>query len=158
ELLQSHPVVITRSGVVVWRQEMEHLLSGIPSLLARNPTGLSREKLLSVFAGTGHAVLEAALGRLFARGAISQRGTQLFIPRPHEDQARAHDEAELALRIAETLRCSGLTPPNTNTIVTSAQSKRAVDRLLRAGVIVRAVDRAKDRDILFHKDAIEEAQ
>src|SRR5262249_20901982 len=115
ELLQSHPVVITRSGVVVWRQEMEHLLSGIPSLLARNPTGLSREKLLSVFAGTGHAVLEAALGRLFARGAISQRGTQLFIPRPHEDQARARDEAELALRIAETLRCSGLTPPNTNT-------------------------------------------
>jgi selenocysteine-specific elongation factor len=29
---------------------------------------------------------------------------------------------------------------------------------LGAGVIVRAVDRAKDREILFHKDAIEDAQ
>jgi selenocysteine-specific elongation factor len=42
--------------------------------------------------------------------------------------------------------------------VTGAQSKRAVDRLLSAGIIVRAVDRAKDREILFHKDAIEDAQ
>jgi selenocysteine-specific elongation factor len=42
--------------------------------------------------------------------------------------------------------------------VTGAQSKRAVDRLLRAGIVVRAVDRAKDREILFHKDAIEDAQ
>jgi selenocysteine-specific elongation factor len=42
--------------------------------------------------------------------------------------------------------------------VTGAQSKRAVDRLLREGIIVRAVDRAKDREILFHKEAIEDAQ
>jgi selenocysteine-specific elongation factor len=42
--------------------------------------------------------------------------------------------------------------------VTDAQSKRAVGRLLREGVVVRALDRAKGREILFHRDAIEHAQ
>jgi selenocysteine-specific elongation factor len=81
-----------------------------------------------------------------------------LIPRPNEDLARARNEMELASQIAEILRRSGLAPPNPSTIVTGAQSKRAVDRLLRAGTIVRAVDRAKDREILFHQDAIEDAQ
>ena len=61
-------------------------------------------------------------------------------------------------QIAETLRRAGLTPPNPGEIVTDPQSKRAVDRLLREGVIVRAVDRAKGREILFHRDAIEDAR
>jgi selenocysteine-specific elongation factor len=137
---------------------MDQLLSRIPSLLAPHPTGLTRDKLLSALSGTGHAVLDAALGRLLARGVVSLRGSQFLIPRPDEDLARARNEAELASQIAETLRRSGLAPPNPNTIVTGAQSKRAVDRLLRTGVIVRAVDRAKDREILFHKDAIKDAQ
>jgi selenocysteine-specific elongation factor len=81
-----------------------------------------------------------------------------LIPRPDEDLARARNEVELGSQIAEVLRLSGLAPPNPSTIVTGAQSKRAVDRLLREGIIVRAVDRAKDREILFHKDAIEDAQ
>ena len=42
--------------------------------------------------------------------------------------------------------------------MTDPQSKRAVDRLLRERVIVRAVDRAKGKEILFHHDAIEDAQ
>jgi selenocysteine-specific elongation factor len=158
ELLQTLPAVITRSGVVVGRADMDHLLSRIPSLLAPHPTGVTRDKLLSALSGTGHAVLDAALGRLLAQGVVSLRGNHLLIPRPDEDRARTRNEAELASQIAEILRRSGLTPPNPSTIVTGAQSKRAVDRLLRAGVIVRAVDRAKDREILFHKDAIEDAQ
>jgi selenocysteine-specific elongation factor len=42
--------------------------------------------------------------------------------------------------------------------VSDLQSSRAVERLLREGVIVRAVDRAKGKEILFHRDAIEEAR
>jgi selenocysteine-specific elongation factor len=158
ELLQTLPVVTSRSGLVVGKADMDHLLSLIPQLLAPHPTGLTRDKLLSALAGTGHAVLDAALGRLLARGVVSLRGSLYLIPRLDEDLARAHNEMELASQIAEILRRSGLAPPNPNTIVTGAQSKRAVDRLLRAGIIVRAVDRAKDREILFHKDAIEAAQ
>lgn len=158
ELLQTLPVVVTRSGLVVWKAHMDHLLSRIPTLIASHTTGLTREGLLSAFSGTGPAVLDAALGRLLARGVVSLQGSHFLIPRPDEDRARARNEAELASQIAETLRRSGLTPPNPGTIVTGAQSKRAVDRLLSAGIIVRAVDRAKDREILFHKDAIEDAQ
>jgi selenocysteine-specific elongation factor len=158
ELLQTLPVVITRSGSVVGKADMDQLLSRIPSLLAPHPTGLTRDKLLSALSGTGHAVLDAALGRLLARGVVSLRGSHFLIPRPGEDLARTRNEVELASQIAETLRRSGLTPPNPSTIVTGAQSKRAVDRLLCAGIVVRAVDRAKDREILFHKEAIEDAR
>jgi len=158
EVLQTLPVVLTRSGLVVGKADMDHLLSNIPSLLAQHATGLTRDKLLSALPGTGHAVLDAALGRLLARGVVSLHGSQFLIPRPEEERARARNEVELASQIAETLRRSGLAPPNPSTIVTGAQSKRAVERLLRAGIVVRAVDRAKDREILFHKDAIEDAQ
>jgi selenocysteine-specific elongation factor len=81
-----------------------------------------------------------------------------LIPRPEEDQARARSEVELASQIAEMLRRSGLTPPIPSTIVTNPLSKRAVDRLLREGVVVRTLDRAKGKEILFHRDAIEDAQ
>src|SRR4029450_7929890 len=80
------------------------------------------------------------------------------IPRPDEDRARARNETELASQIAETLRLAGLTPPNPGAIVIDAQSKRAVDRLLREGIVVRAVDRAKGKEMLFHREAIEEAR
>jgi selenocysteine-specific elongation factor len=114
--------------------------------------------LLSALPEIGAAVLDEALGCLLARGVISKRGSLLVVPRPEEDRVRARDEAELASRIAETLRRGGLTPPNPRAIVTDPQSKRAVDRLLREGVVVRALDRAKGKEILFHHDAIEAAQ
>jgi hypothetical protein len=67
-------------------------------------------------------------------------------------------ESDRGLRIAEALRQGGLNPPSPSAIVTDPQSKRAVDRLLLAGRVVRAVDRAKGREILFHQDAINDAQ
>jgi len=158
ELLQTLPVELTRSGLVVAQAAMDALLSRIPSLLPPHNTGLSRARLLAALPGTGPAVLDAALGRLLGRGVIVERGSGLMIPRPDEEGARARSEAELASRIAETLRQGGLAPPNPGTILTDLTSKRALDRLLREGVVVRAVDRAKDKEILFHRDAIEEAK
>jgi selenocysteine-specific elongation factor len=158
ELLQTLPVVVARSGLVVQKADMDNVLSRIPSLLEPHATGLSRDKLLSVLTGTGAAVLDEALRSLLAGGVISERGSQFLIPRPDEDRARARNEAELASEIAEMLRRAGLTPPNPNVIVTDSISKRAVDRLLRTGVVVRTVDRAKGREILFHHDAIEDAK
>jgi selenocysteine-specific elongation factor len=158
ELLQALPCVITKSGIVVPKADMERLLSRIPSLLALHPTGLSHDKLVSALPEAAVAVLDEALGRLLAGQIISKRGSQLLVPRPDEDRARTRKETELGSRIAETLRRGGLTPPSPSAIVTDLQSKHAVDRLLREGVVVRALDRAKGREILFHRDAIEEAQ
>ena len=158
EQLRTLPAVVTRAGLVVGSVELDDLLARIPSLLAPHATGLSREKLLSMLPGAGSAVMEEALTRLRIRGVISERGSRLLIPRPEEDRASARYESELASRIAETLLRTGLTPPVPGAIVTDVRSKRAVDRLLREGVVVRAVDRAKGREILFHRDAIEAAQ
>jgi selenocysteine-specific elongation factor len=158
ELLQTLPVVSARSGLVVQKTDLDNLLARIPALLTPHATGLSHDRLLSVLPGTGAAVLDEALRRLLDSGVLRERGSQFWIPRPDEDRVRARNEAELLSRIAETLRRGGLTPPDPGAIVTNPQSKRAVDRLLREGVIVRAVDRAKGREILFHRDAIEHAQ
>ena len=158
ELLRTLPFVVTRSGLVVRKADLDQLLSRIPPLLAQHATGLSHEKLLSALPGTGPAVLEEALAHLLTRGVLSKRGSQFLVPRPEEDRARAHHEARLAAQIAATLRRSGLTPPSPTAIVTDPLSKRAVEQLLRDGLIVRALDRAKGKEILFHRDAIEEAQ
>lgn len=158
ELLQPLPIVITRSGVVVHEAEVDKLAARIPSLLGRHAAGLSQDKLMSALPGATAAVLAVALGRLSTRGAVVRRGGQILVPRPAEERARARDEAELASKIAETLRRAEFAPPNPQAIVTDPASKRAVDRLLRAGVVVRTSDRAKGRELLFHRDAIEEAQ
>lgn len=157
-LLRTLPVVVTSSGWVARQEDVDALLAQIPPLLAPHPSGLTREKLLDALPGTGSEVLDEALHRLQARGAVSERGGRLLIPRPDADLARARAEAELASWIAENVRRSGLTPPNPSEIVTDSASKRAVDRLLRAGVLVHAMDRAKGRELLFHRDAIKEAQ
>jgi selenocysteine-specific elongation factor len=158
QLLQNRPVVTTRAGLAVARVELDRLVSRIPQLLARQPGGLPPDKLMAALPGTGPEVLEEALARLSSRGAIVRRGGQVLVPRPDEDLARARDEAELAALIAETLRKAGLTPPDPKAIITDLAAKRAVDRLLRDGLVVRALDRPRGKEILFHREAIEEAQ
>ena len=158
ELIGTLPFVLTRSGRVLRKADMDHMLSRISALLAQHAAGLSHEKLSSALSGSADEALDEWLATLLARGLIEKRGSQFVVPRPEQDRARIQNETDLALRIAETLRLAGLTPPSPSTIVSDPQSKRAVDRLLREGVIVRARDRAKEREILFHRDAIEDAQ
>lgn len=158
ELLRAQPVCVTRTGTVVWQLNMDDLLSRIPPLLYPHLEGLSQAQLQQELPGTSPAVLEAALVCLRSGGLVKQRGGQLLLPRPDADMARFRAESERGRRIAETLRRGGLRPPSPSEIVTDPQSKRAVDRLLHAGVVVSAVDRAKVKEILFHQDAIREAQ
>jgi selenocysteine-specific elongation factor len=157
-LLRTHPFVVTRSGLVLRKADVDDLLSRIPALLARHATGLSHEKLLRGLPGSSAALMDEALGTLLARGIVGKRGSEFSALQPAQDRARIRNEAELASRIAETLRRGALAPPSPGDIVSDLQASRAVERLLREGVIVRALDRAKGREILFHRDAIEEAR
>jgi selenocysteine-specific elongation factor len=158
ELLKDQPVEVARSGLVVARAELERLVARVPAVLARAEAGLARDQLLAALPGAGEAVLDEALARLLARGVVVRRGGLLVIPRPDADRARARTEAELAGRIAEQLRRGGLAPPDAAEVAPDLAAKRAVDRLLREGIVVRAHDRVKAREILFHRDAIAEAQ
>jgi len=157
-LLEALPVVVTPSGLVAPKAQMQRVLTQVPALLALHPVGLTRERIASATPGTGSDMLDFALSQLLAEGAIARRENRYMIPRPDEDRARARDEAALAGNIAEALRQGGLTPPRPAEIVTDAASKRAVDRLLREGTVVRATDRAKRKEMLFHQDAIDKAR
>jgi len=157
EYLRALPVVVTKSGLVAGRLELSQLLEHIPLHLTAHPTGLSREALLMELPDTTASVLEEALARLRLDGSVAERGGILMIPRPDEDRIRTRSESDRASEIAESLRRAGLTPPDPKAIVCDARSKRAVDHLLREGVVVRALDRAKGREILFHRDAVRAA-
>lgn len=155
--LKRHPVLVTGAGLVVRQADLEALAARIPALLAPHAEGLAPGKLLAALPGTVAKLLDEAIALLLARNLISKRGAQLVLPRPAEDRDRAQNEAGLAAEIADLLRASNLSPPDPKTIVTSLATKRAVDRLLREGLVIRAVDRAKDKEILFHHEAVEQA-
>ena len=70
------------------------------------------------------------------------------------DPERERITAEAATNIAERLCQAGLTPPLPKEIVVDAPSHRAVELLLREGILIRAVDRDKGKELLFHRDAI----
>ena len=156
ELLRALPCAVTRSGSVLLETHMSVLLSRVPALLAKRAE-LSQHELLEALS-TSAEVLDEVLAVLLARGVIAKRGARFVMPRPQEDQARAREETDLAARIAEQLRQAGLSPPNPSTLITDVRCKRAVERLLRERVIVRALDEAKGKEILFHQDAIEYAK
>ena len=159
ELLQPFAVAVSRTGLVVQQSILALLCEQIAALLAPHLEGLPREKLQAALPGASAAVLDEAIGRLLSRNLIAKARRPMFVaPRPEQDRMRAQTEVELAKQIAEMLQRSGLTPPDPKAIVTSLNAKRAVDRLQREGVVIRAVDRAKDREILFHSQAVEHAK
>jgi selenocysteine-specific elongation factor len=156
-LLKPHPVLVTAAGLVVRHAALDSLIARIAALLAPHDDGLSPAKLLAALPETGADVLDEAIKILLTRNLIAKRGTQLGVPRPEQEQKRARDEATLAAEIAAQLHAAGLSPPDPKTIVTTLAASRAVDRLLREGILIRAKDRAKDKEILFHREAVAEA-
>ncbi len=157
-VLAALPVIITRSGIVLRTADLAALSGQLPQLIDREWFGLSRGRLAALLPGTRAAAIDEVLRRLLAEGRIVRRGSQLVLASADADRARAQTEAEHIEAIAELLRLAGLSPPNPSAIVTDAASARAVDVLLKRGTIVRAVDRAKHRELLFHRDAIAEAR
>ncbi len=157
-MLKKLPVIVTRTALVLQQSEMDALLVHIPAVLTKHSDGLPLDRLQSALTGVSPALLDETVALLLTRGAIAKRGAQLVVPKPDEDRTRARGETQLASTIAEKLRRGGLTPPTPAEVIKDLPSKRAVDRLLKEGVLVRAVDRAKGKEILFHQDAIAEAQ
>lgn len=130
----------------------------ICSQLAAQRQGLAHEELRAQLPKTAPLVIEEALNRLMARKAIQKRGKQFCVPRAADDKAAVDKEAQFVTRIAESIRNAGLTVPTPKEILIDAASRRAVDRLLRDGTLIRTVDPAKSKEIIFHKDAIANAR
>ncbi len=89
-------------------------------------------------------------------GPVQAERRKQLVPRPDPERARA--DAENAAQIAENLHLAGLTPPLPKEFITDAAAHRAVEHLLRDGTLIRATDRDKGKELLFHRDAIAEAR
>lgn len=150
--------IITQSGLVIDRDCFDCLVNELALLFSSADRGLSRDEIVSMTPGLCAAVADEALRYLVAAGTVVSRSGQFLVRGSRHDRDRTHEQAARAREIAVLLREGGLAPPKPNELIRDATSKRAVDQLLREGVIVCAVDRAKRKEILFHVDAIDSAK
>ncbi len=120
-----------------------------------HPEGLSRDQLRAALPDCGPEVLDMALARLVAAGRI-ERASRIRLIRAEHEQARKAGEDRLAASLAAAFGRAGLSPPTDKP--PDVATRRALDRLVREGVLVRAPDKAQKREILFHREAIEEAR
>ena len=157
-LLESLPVIVSRGGVAVDKAALDRLLDHMQSLLVPSATGLTREQLLTALPESSPAVVDEAVARLLAQGSVRRHAGHIALVRPVEEAAHRRREAALASRLATLLQRSGLTPPTPKQLLADRRMERAAGQLLRQGVIVSAVDRDKDRVILFHRDAVADAR
>ena len=156
------PVIVSRGQVAVARPAFDSVLARLPQLLARqrdaHPDGLPRGQLAKLLPGAGEAVLDEAVASLVAKGALRQQAGLVRVPHAAREADRAREEEVAAAKLAERLRQGGLVPPDPHEIAPDPQSRRLLDRLVREGTVVRALDRVQKREVLFHRDAIEAAQ
>jgi selenocysteine-specific elongation factor len=145
--------------VAVAAPALERTIEDVPRVLEANwpahPEGLSRDQLRAALPGCGPEVLDMALARLVASGRI-ERASRIRLIRAEHEQARKAGEDKLATSLATAFRRAGLSPPTDKP--PDIATRRALDRLVREGVLVRAPDKAQKREVLFHREAIEEAR
>jgi selenocysteine-specific elongation factor len=163
--LLSPEVVVTAGGVAVLRSALDVVLPALHAALeAQDVSAPGKGLTLNALASTLHpasstAVLEEAVARLVADGTASRDGGAVRLYRPEQERAVFDLDEELAMRFAGMLRSAALQPPDLADL--TAEHTRAVivlERLTRAGIIVRLVDRTQKRTLLFHRDAIRGAQ
>ncbi len=154
-----HASAIIISGTAVDASALERagaaILRALDTRFPGQPDGVSREQLRAALPGCGAAVLDLALSRLAAAGRI-ERAARIRLLRAEEEAARQAASDRIATTLAESFRRAGLAPPTDPP--PDIATKRAQDRLVREGVLVRATDHVQKRDILFHRDALEEAR
>ncbi len=158
DLLPALPVVIGKSRVVLLRSEFARTLEAILGILAARDQELSSDKLAASLPWAGRSVLEDGVVELVRRGALLRSGGSFRLHAPKRDQDRATQETADAGRLAEALRKGGLSPPDPIAIAPGPQTRRLVDRLIREGVVVRAVDKVQKREVLFHHEVVEAAK
>jgi selenocysteine-specific elongation factor len=156
---------LSRLGAIITRDvtftgtSVGLVMSAVLRVLERHwttePEGLSRDQILSSLKGCGPETLDVALARLGNEGRV-QRAGRIRLIRPEYERARADADALLALRLAEDFRRGGLTPPTDPP--GSVTIRRALDQLVRQGLLVRTVDKVHKREVLFHRDAIDHAR
>jgi selenocysteine-specific elongation factor len=163
ETLQNLPVVIGRSGTVVARSALDFVAQSIRRVLDEHSStseqGLGRDKLRTKLNHVSSGVMEIALAQLIATDEVRQDSGRVYLAHSEQEQSRAREENEAASRVAMILLEAGLMPPESKVIFAeNPKARRAVDRLVRSGVVIRVIERVQKRELLFHREAIRNAQ
>jgi len=161
ELLQQAGATLGRSRVAILHAHQARLRSETLGLFAQHDT-LTRERLAALLPEAGAGPLNNILGSLLAENRVLRDGPAWRLYNHAREaartQARLHDTAIGAARLAETLRQAGLSPPDTGKLAPDLPTSRLLDTLVREGVAVRATDTVQKRAFLFHQEAIDLAK
>jgi selenocysteine-specific elongation factor len=154
--------VLGRGRVAIARPALDAVLARLPGVLAGqgqiHPDGLSRQALATLVPEASSAVLDEVVAQLVARGTLRQEGGLVRVLQLAREADRARAERDEAARLAERLRQGGLSPPDPHEIAPDPPMRRLLDRLVREGTAVRALDRVQKREVLFHRDAVDAAR
>lgn len=143
--------------VFVVRAELERAGARLLDALRAATAPLPRRSLIERLR-LGPEVFDAALSALVEARRARVEGGRVALVRAAQDRARADVEAALARRFADQLREAGLSPPDLLADAREPLARRALERLVRDGAAVRAVDRVQKRELLFHAEAVEAAR
>lgn len=134
------------------------LLSRLDAFLAARPEGLALGEIARAVGPASEVALAAALRTLKDQGRAVISGGRVRLFSAAGESARRSRAESLARQIAEEVRGFGLSPPDPIPKDAPRESRLVLEGLLRAGVLVRARDRVQGRDVIFHRDAVEEAR
>ena len=124
----------------------------------RGPDGHRRDQIAALLEPVRPEMLDEALAELVRTGALRHAAGQWRLPGDDRDLARAAEQTAAARQLAERLREGGLTPPDPALAAPGPHSRRLADRLVREGIAIRAGGGTQKRDLLFHRDAVEQAK
>ncbi len=158
DILGRMPVVLGQSRTAILRTHWERLLAAIRAALATHDDGLAPDRLAAQVPWAGPKLLDDAVADLVARGAVLRTAGRLRVPDAQRDRDRATSDAAEAARMAEALRRAGLSPPDLWNVAPDPARKRALDRLIREGILIRAIDAVQKRELVFHAEAVESAK
>jgi selenocysteine-specific elongation factor len=150
---------VERAGeLAITRDAFQSLQAEVSSRLQRTPEPTALARLAAGFPQASFEAVKAAVGRFAEAGRVRLEGGAVRWIRVEQERARAEDETALAARLAEALRRGGLSPPDLAASTANRELRRALDRLVHANLAVRTWDRVQKREIVFHREAVDQAR
>ena len=150
-------------GQVIEAEALKALARALADALRANaetqPNGMARRRLVTLSPQAAPAAVDAAIAMLAAEGRVSVEGGAVRLaPLRADAAAKALREAALANAVGRRLQAGGLTPPDMDEIAPTPVARQALERLVKRGEAIRTFDRVQKREVVFHRDALDEAR
>ena len=137
----------------------EAVLATLQTQAQAQPNGMARRRLAAVLPQASPAALDGVIAALVASGRVrAEGGVVRLAPCRADELARTEREGALAAAMSRRLRTAALLPPDLAELAPTPSAKRALEQLLKSGEAVRTFDRVQKRELVFHRDAVDQAR